>query len=577
MLREKGSRILIIDDSPEIRLDFIKVLSTEVPLSLTDLFEKQVLSEKAIDEPAPLQFEVDTASQGAEGLGKVTQALKENRPYALIFVDIRMPPGWDGIETMEHIWAIDPNIQCVICTAFSDYSWRDIDIRFKKQSNNFLILKKPFDLIEVRQLATALVKKWQLQKEVKFQMDHLEELVEARTIELKLSQENLYESEMIFRQFAENITDVFWRSTPTLDKITYVSPAFEAIWGRSVEEIYKDPHTWFNAIHPDDQPRVVEQFFKEIRKKNYVAIEYRITHSDGSIRYIYDRGFQLNNADGTPFCLLGIASDITDTKQAHERKELSNKIIELIKHSIDLSKVSHKILKLICQSLNWDYGEVWLMDPSKKLLRNISLWANPDFEDIAFNKKSQSITFKSGVDLPGKIWSEARPVWISDIINHNDLIRSEEAANAGLNSAFGIPIIYKNNKLGVLDFFSRKIRSPNEGQTKMLEEIAATVGELIQQKYTNEEIIYTSRHDALTGLLNRSGFEEMLEAVINKKLFPMTAVLILSIDALLGCRITQTTLNNSTGFVARIINRYKNRIACTSPVRERLDIIHVSK
>ncbi len=93
--------------------------------------------------PREARFEVDSAFQGKEGLQKVQAALAEGDPYALAFVDMRMPPGWDGIETIGHLWEADPQLQVVICTAYSDYSWNDMH-RHLGNSDSLLILKKPF-------------------------------------------------------------------------------------------------------------------------------------------------------------------------------------------------------------------------------------------------------------------------------------------------------------------------------------------------------------------------------------------------------------------------------------------------
>src|SRR3989338_5558640 len=116
-------RILVIDDNPAIHQDFVKVLSfksTDSPLSSLDeqLFGESDLPKAELGLP---QFIIDSANQGQEGLEKIKTALQQGMPYALAFVDIRMPPGWDGIETIKHIWAVDPQIQIVICSAYSDY------------------------------------------------------------------------------------------------------------------------------------------------------------------------------------------------------------------------------------------------------------------------------------------------------------------------------------------------------------------------------------------------------------------------------------------------------------------------
>ncbi|MDI1476472.1 response regulator [Polyangium sp. y55x31] len=109
--------------------------------------------------PPVLGFELSFASQGAEALEKVRQARDVAAPYALAFVDMRMPPGWDGLETLTHLWAEDPTLQAVICSAYSDHSWAEITAKLGV-TDRFLILKKPFDPVEVRQIACALTEKW---------------------------------------------------------------------------------------------------------------------------------------------------------------------------------------------------------------------------------------------------------------------------------------------------------------------------------------------------------------------------------------------------------------------------------
>lgn len=185
-------RILIIDDNPAIHEDFRKILSAPSGESEVDLLESSLFGHSA----TPLQtsrlptFEVDSALQGQEGLAKVQQALAENRPYALAFVDGRMPPGWDGVETISHLWQANPELQVVICTAYSDYAWEEI-IECVGQSDNMVILKKPFDAVEVLQLACAMTKKWQLSRQARVKTETLEAMVSERTQELERMNEGL--------------------------------------------------------------------------------------------------------------------------------------------------------------------------------------------------------------------------------------------------------------------------------------------------------------------------------------------------------------------------------------------------
>ncbi|MDP3841506.1 MAG: hybrid sensor histidine kinase/response regulator, partial [Oxalobacteraceae bacterium] len=99
---------------------------------------------------------------------------------AMAFVDMRMPPGWDGVETIDRLWRVDPQVQVVICTAYSDYPWEELLARLDVQ-DRLLILKKPFDVIEVSQLARTLTTKWELAHQAALQMNSLEEAVQERT------------------------------------------------------------------------------------------------------------------------------------------------------------------------------------------------------------------------------------------------------------------------------------------------------------------------------------------------------------------------------------------------------------
>ena len=183
-------RILVIDDNRAIHDDFRKIfepgLASAQPLaeSGTALFGDATLS---IARPV---FQVDFAFQGSEGAALVERARAENQPYAMAFVDMRMPPGWDGIETTLRIWELDPRVQIVICTAYSDHSWEDILHRLG-HSDRLLILKKPFDNIEVLQLADALTEKWRLTLQARTQVIDLERLVEARTHALQQTNDQL--------------------------------------------------------------------------------------------------------------------------------------------------------------------------------------------------------------------------------------------------------------------------------------------------------------------------------------------------------------------------------------------------
>jgi two-component system NtrC family sensor kinase len=186
-------RILLIDDNESIHQDFRKILNPSAPGKASLASAAAELFGNTADLSIDVPFEIDSAFQGQEGLDLVLRACADRRPYAMAFVDLRMPPGWDGIETISRIWAEDPHLQVVICTAYSDYSLGQIAGKLGR-TDKMLILKKPFDSIEVRQLADALTEKWRLAREARAKLEDLEERVAERTRELRERQSELVEA-----------------------------------------------------------------------------------------------------------------------------------------------------------------------------------------------------------------------------------------------------------------------------------------------------------------------------------------------------------------------------------------------
>ena len=185
-------RILIIDDNAAIHLDFRKVLGAQAEHSAQaalDVLEANLFGETAVAAVRP-NFEIDSAHQGQEGVAMVGQALAEGRPYAMAFVDMRMPPGWDGLKTIEHLWATDPDVQVVICSAHTDYDWTEVVERLG-HSDKLLVLRKPAEPIEVLQCATALSRKWENDRLVRDQMLRLEEVITTRTRGLEAANQQL--------------------------------------------------------------------------------------------------------------------------------------------------------------------------------------------------------------------------------------------------------------------------------------------------------------------------------------------------------------------------------------------------
>jgi PAS domain S-box-containing protein len=315
----QNHRILIIDDNPSIHEDFRKILgpadaklAEELDATEASLFGDQAGSSSAQN------FRIDSAFQGQEGLEKVRVACAEGAPYAVAFVDVRMPPGWDGIETISRIWKEFPDLQIVICTAYSDYSWDEI-AKSVGNTDKMLVLKKPFDNVEVLQMAHALSKKWQLTQMGRKQMEELDALVNQRTAELRAANARLT-GEVAERAAAE---EALRRSEERFSKAFHSSPvpmaiqrpegkacldaniSFLELVGASREAVLAGSTTFWAD---ESTPTVLRQELAARHAVRNLAATIRTTSDETREVLVAAENLELGNA---PYHLL-ILQDITD-------------------------------------------------------------------------------------------------------------------------------------------------------------------------------------------------------------------------------------------------------------------------
>ncbi len=191
-------RILLVDDTAAIHGDFRKILSSRPATPELDAAEAALFGRPL--QPAGEDFELDSACDGRTGAAQVEAALQAGRPYAIAFVDMRMP-DWDGVQTIEQIWRIDPRVQVVICTAYTDHPWDQVMTRLDVR-DRLLVLKKPFDVIEVGQLARSLTAKWDATRQAASQIDSLTQALDG----LRASEAALRQSHAELEAFSQSMS-----------------------------------------------------------------------------------------------------------------------------------------------------------------------------------------------------------------------------------------------------------------------------------------------------------------------------------------------------------------------------------
>ncbi|WP_419420165.1 EAL domain-containing protein [Legionella sp. D16C41] len=351
MYSDQEKRILLVDDNQAIHDDFRKILNIEEN-KIADTFHETLELVFNPNSTTPKKENVefiilDSAFQGEEAYHLVKKASEIEKPYALAFVDIRMPPGWDGIMTIKKIWEVDPNIQMVICSAHSDYSLEEI-AKILDGQDNLLILKKPFDIIEVRQLTTALLRKWDLKKQVQLQVKNLEQAVADRTAKLQELNNDLDSSLNLTKATIESTQE----GIVVLDKnenVLIYNQKFLNLWNIPAELIIAGKPLNFlktlalNVDNPGEFLTMILNFCRQAKTKSIKEIKL----TNGQVFELYTHRFSQDGNDDNQGVVLSVR-DIT------ERKHLEEELLHLATHDA-LTGLPNRIILMdrLQQAINY--------------------------------------------------------------------------------------------------------------------------------------------------------------------------------------------------------------------------------
>jgi PAS domain S-box-containing protein len=302
--------------------------------------------------------------------------------------------------------------------------------------------------------------------------------------ERKRAEAALRESEARFRQVAENINEVFWLANLDHTEVLYVSPAYEEVFGRTRESLYREPRSWVEAIHPEDRDRVRVALYDN-RDGRELEETYRVVRADGSIRWIRDRGFPIRDGSGQPYRFAGVAQDITARRQAEdERARLLEsettaradaeaalerlRAIDTITDSalvhLGLEELLQELLARVRRALDTDSACVLLLDETGKALYPAAVagYTHPNFA---------AIRVRLGTEVSGRIAAEGRPLIVDDYWTE-DLTGIEGVPVADVlavtRSVMGVPLRTGDKVVGVVAVNTSRPRRFTEEDLKLL-------------------------------------------------------------------------------------------------------------
>jgi len=266
-----------------------------------------------------------------------------------------------------------------------------------------------------------------------------------------------------------------------------VNPAWETALGYTREELLSRPYLDF--VHPDDRETTMMEAAHIASGGTTLSFENRYRCRDGSYKWLLwsavvhaERGL-----------IYAVAADVTERKREQLRLAAQYAVTRVLAEAPTLDSATPRILQAICESLDWPVGAIWRVDQKQRLLRCVETWHAPSAQAQEFNRSTHFETFAPGVGLPGRVWSQAGPVWIEDVTKDSNFPRSSIAAREGLHAAFGFPILLGAEVVGVLEFFSRQIQQPDRRLLEMMGAAGSQIGQFIERRAAEEALrVYAS-------------------------------------------------------------------------------------
>jgi PAS domain S-box-containing protein len=293
-------------------------------------------------------------------------------------------------------------------------------------------------------------------------------------------------------------------------------PAGTMRWSESLERIHGlEPGAFAGTfehfqddMHPEDRTRVLREIERAVHGEREFVLDYRIVRpSDGAVRWLTLRGRVLREDDGRPRGMVGVCADITERKHAERSLSVQYEVARVLSSSASVEEATPLLVEAIAEALGWEVGALWRVDEDDHVLRYVGGWVANRATGAHFLRKSREFLMERGLGLPGRVWSTGRAAWIADVALDDNFPRAPFALEEGLHAAFGFPITLGDEVLGVMEFFSRRVRDPDEDAFELMSAAGAQIGQFLERRAAETELVESEARKSAV-------LEAALEAIV---------------------------------------------------------------
>jgi diguanylate cyclase (GGDEF)-like protein/PAS domain S-box-containing protein len=333
--------------------------------------------------------------------------------------------------------------------------------------------------------------------------------------------EKLRDSEQRFRQLAENIHEVFFLTDPANTQILYISPAYEQIWGRSCVSLYADPASWADTIHPDDRAAVAAEN-EQRSATGRLDYQYRIVRPDGTIRWIWARGFPIRNEAGQIYRVAGLAEDITERKLAQDKIRRLNRthavlsgVNSLIVRVRSREELFRESCRIVVEQGDFRFAWIGVIDPATQ---DITCVASAG-EDQGFGQLvrfSLDGTMPKAGGLIGTAITSRQTTVCNDVeANQETLVYGSEMIQRGFRAAAALPLVADGKAIGCLALYTSEPDFFDDEEIRLLVQLAGDISFALEHIEKAERLNYLALYDPVTDLGNHTLFKERLSQVVS--------------------------------------------------------------